>query len=259
MKQLRANQYGFGAVEIIIICLVVAVIGAAGFLVFKKLSGTNIEATSTTQDAAAPAKKKEKSPVTQAYVPVIPSGWNVYKSQQYGFSFAYPREWGDLSDESRPGGSFDATKDWLVHSASSEIERNSAGIAGRLILDVNTKSYQEFRTQKAGTPHVYAVKDGKEYWAASATVDVEFDDYSPGDQYPVPIEKTIKGTNIYKLYSDYEGGVSAGWRFPVKNGIVTIWLPGLYAYNMVTGEITGDTDAYKKLHADILKSIDITQ
>src|SRR5215203_1422285 len=158
-----------------------------------------------------------------------------------------------------PGGSFDATKDWLVHSASSEIERNSAGIAGRLILDVNTKSYQEFRTQKAGTPHVYAVKDGKEYWAASATVDVEFDDYSPGDQYPVPIEKTIKGTNIYKLYSDYEGGVSAGWRFPVKNGIVTIWLPGLYAYNMVTGEITGDTDAYKKLHADILKSIDITQ
>jgi hypothetical protein len=54
MNQSRTKQHGFGAVEIIIICLVVVVIGAAGFFVFKKTSEKAATApTPASQDATS--------------------------------------------------------------------------------------------------------------------------------------------------------------------------------------------------------------
>jgi hypothetical protein len=47
MKQLKTKQGGFRAVKIIIIYFVVIAIGTAGFLVYKKSSGTKNAATPT--------------------------------------------------------------------------------------------------------------------------------------------------------------------------------------------------------------------
>ncbi len=250
------NQNGFSAIIILISIVGIALITFSGWKVWQINYKPSPQVSSNT-NSTKPHSNSLKPEIEQ-YQPVIPPGWLTYKDDKYGFSFAYPTEWGKTIDDAYPGGGYDASKDWLVHKVTADVRGKSAkGVFGQLNLDVNTKNYQEFRSGKAMTPYEYTIKDGKGYWTASATVDVEGDNYEPGDIYPVPVEKTINGTNIYKFYSNYEGIINAGWRFPVKDGIVTITLPQLGESDMFTGETTGDTDSYKKIATDILNSIDI--
>jgi hypothetical protein len=251
---MKLNQKGFGAVGIIVVVLVLATLAFLGWFVLRK-NHTAATTPSPIAKNAAPLTSESKN---QKYSPVIPDGWQIYKNDSLGFSFAYPKQWGEMVDEAYPGGAYDARDDWIMHKKTPKVSGSSVkGMSGSLSLDVNTKNYQEFRIAKAGTPLIYNYRDGKEFWTASGTVDSEYDDYKPGDVYDVPVEKTINSTNVYKLYSDYEGIVSGGWRFAVKDGIVTIYIPSLEESNMMTGEITGDTDSYKSLLTKVLNSINI--
>jgi hypothetical protein len=50
MKQSRTKQGGFGAVEIVVICLVVVVLGAVGFTVFRQTHNTKANTTTSTEE-----------------------------------------------------------------------------------------------------------------------------------------------------------------------------------------------------------------
>jgi hypothetical protein len=91
MKKLSSK--GFSHLEVLLIIVVIALIGGAGFYVLKNNKHQN---TATNQT------KTDSTQVQDNTIPQI----KVYKSTQYGFSFQYPGDWQlttDLKDLGRGG------------------------------------------------------------------------------------------------------------------------------------------------------------
>jgi len=55
------NQFGFSAVEAIIIVVVVAIIGAAGYMMFKRNTAKDATPTATTSSVSEPVAPEVKS------------------------------------------------------------------------------------------------------------------------------------------------------------------------------------------------------
>ena len=87
MGKLRNNQSGFGAVEGILVLVIVVLIGVVGFMVYKnhnKTKPTPVASTTTTKPTAS----------TQAKTPTAPdpyTGWQTYTGTDVNFK--YPADW----------------------------------------------------------------------------------------------------------------------------------------------------------------------
>ena len=89
MRRLQ-NQRGFSAIELILILLALAIMGGAGFLIYKhghkKPAATPAATTTTTKAApvAAPAPAPTPDPT---------AAWTAYSSAPGSFSLRYPTTW----------------------------------------------------------------------------------------------------------------------------------------------------------------------
>lgn len=84
MSKLRNNQKGFSAVEVVLVLVIVALMGAVGFLVYKNHNKTTTAsgATSTTKPAATTPAPTDPT-----------SGWKSYANTYGHFTIKYPSTW----------------------------------------------------------------------------------------------------------------------------------------------------------------------
>ncbi len=254
---MKKNQNGFSLPHILLFLVVVAVLGFAGWRVYDAQKNAN-GSLSDVGDSNKVVKQEKKE---AAYKPVIPDGWKTYTNSEYGFSFAYPQEWGDLQSAA-PGHGSDYDPYWLLFLKSANIDqRDKYGIEGSLMMSVVSLDFKEFRIVKAGTPLEYKTEDGG-HWVASTKVDLESDDLKPGDKALVPVEKKINGTDIFRVEGNYECDQNAEWWFATKKGIIQISMPH---FNKYVGDSTGvcsstgqvSEEYWQNTYKQILDSIDI--
>jgi hypothetical protein len=254
---MKKNQNGFSLPHILLFLVIVAILGFAGWRVYDAQKNAN-NSLSNASNANEVVKQEKKE---DTYKPVIPEGWKTYSNNEYGFSFAYPQEWGNL-EAAAPGLGTDYDPYWLLLQKSGTIDqREKYGIKGTLTVAVVSFDFKEFRTVKAGTALEYKADDGG-HWIASTKVDLEFDDFKPGDKVSVPVEKKINGTTIFRVEGGYECDQNAEWWFATKKGVVQIAMP---RFNKYVGESTGvcastkqvSEEYWRNIYKQILYSINI--
>ena len=137
MKKLKDNQRGFSAVEVVLVFVIVALIGVAGWLVYKnhhKITTTASTTTSTTKPATT-STTTNNTTSTQASNPY--SGWQTYTNSQV--SFKYPSDW---KASNGPGDSqstvADATSPAFISNAVTTADNPGAPIT--LYLQLSTDS-----------------------------------------------------------------------------------------------------------------------
>src|SRR5690348_10865777 len=89
---MKANQKGFSVVEILIVIIVVALLGAVGWLVYDR-QNNKTSATQTNQQGNESATSSKPKTIT------IPSDWQWFTSKDSSTKFAYPKSWGTLVEK----------------------------------------------------------------------------------------------------------------------------------------------------------------
>ncbi len=81
MGNIKTNQKGFTAVEGLLIVLILVVIGAVGYMVYR--NDHNAKTTNTATKTTVAKQTKATNNVT----------WETYSNQQGGFTYQYPSNW----------------------------------------------------------------------------------------------------------------------------------------------------------------------
>ena len=117
MGKLQNNETGFGAVEVVLLVVIVALIGVVGWLVYKDQhknatvstinTSTNKPAAPTKTTTATSTQQTRSAPTSTCpsltNATQVPSGWQTYTSSKYSYSISYPSTW----NASNSGGSVD--------------------------------------------------------------------------------------------------------------------------------------------------------
>lgn len=99
MSKIAKNQKGFGAVEAVLILIIVILIGVVGWLVYKDRHNKGAAGTASKSSAAdTSAKSGAKAPALNPY-----AGWKTYKLTYEKLTFKYPSAW-TLKDSSASQG-----------------------------------------------------------------------------------------------------------------------------------------------------------
>jgi hypothetical protein len=89
MKKISKNQKGFTAVEGLLIILILVVIGAVGYMVYRNDHKTKTASVSSTSLTTSSSKKS--SATTKSANPY--AGWQTYHSKLGDFTIQYPANW----------------------------------------------------------------------------------------------------------------------------------------------------------------------
>lgn len=76
---MKRYKRGFSTIEIAIVMIVIVLMGVVGWRAYVSMQSSDSSDSTTSQHDEAE----------------IPEGWVRYENSEYGFSFAYPVEWGD--------------------------------------------------------------------------------------------------------------------------------------------------------------------
>src|ERR1700683_3369487 len=88
MGKFRNSQAGFGIVEVVIVLVIVAIVGAAGWLIYKNHHKVT---PATTMSSSSETNKPATVPAS-AY-----AGWKTASFTQEGLTLKYPSGWSVLS------------------------------------------------------------------------------------------------------------------------------------------------------------------
>ncbi len=159
---LKQNQSGVAHLAAIVIVILVAGLGFAGWRVYDLQNKNDILSKNTSQ----PEVKTETAKVPEGYVE--------YKNNELGISFAYPKEWGqatfgesncDDSEAGRAGacGGYSASISFLVNGESSPTA-----------VDISLSADDAFQSKDGGSMFRkgYQIKNGKVY-AIDTTVTLD--------------------------------------------------------------------------------------
>jgi|GEM_PF-2321166 len=86
------NSLGFSVLHLLLVVVIIGMVCGTGWFVWKaNRSATRDYKVDSTSTSPAPKETaKDNSEQT------IPEGYTTYTNADYGFSFAYPKEWGDV-------------------------------------------------------------------------------------------------------------------------------------------------------------------
>ncbi|HEY5267825.1 MAG TPA: hypothetical protein VII94_01670, partial [Candidatus Saccharimonadales bacterium] len=110
MKKIN-NEYGFSAVELILVIAVIALLGVVGWLVYKNDHKTTITTVNKNTTSATTSANKSNSGATTTSNTY--SGWKTYTLPVEKLSFRYPSGW-TASNTTPPT----ATQDQVTLTAS---------------------------------------------------------------------------------------------------------------------------------------------
>jgi prepilin-type N-terminal cleavage/methylation domain-containing protein len=106
MNKIFKNEHGFSAVEVIMVLVIVGLICAVGFLVYKNHNkATTVSAVNTTKTTTTTPTKNAANPY---------AGWTTYTLKYEKASFKYPSSWqlkdSSFADSKTTGGGADVIK-----------------------------------------------------------------------------------------------------------------------------------------------------
>lgn len=171
MSRISKNEHGFGAVEVVMVLVIVALLGVVGWFVYDR----NHNKTTNTSTSTTPATKTT-TPTTPK--PVDPyAGWKTYNDTKWNYQFKYPSDW-IISSRDFVNGGFD-TRDVTLKSpnytsnTASVIEDVTAG--AKITVEVNDTNMADFsatglkeseaykETTVAGVNAVYYIGRGRAF------------------------------------------------------------------------------------------------
>lgn len=103
---------GFTAVEALLILVIVGILGFTGWYVWNSKQDADKTSSAATQASSSSTSTAE----------TVPAGYTKYENQDLGFSFLYPKEWGDAKYEKkvRNREDFEPIKSHFVTFSKSE-------------------------------------------------------------------------------------------------------------------------------------------
>lgn len=97
--KLRNNQSGIAHLVALLIIVIIAVVGFAGWRVYTlDQENKKLNKTANTQ-IPTPGRSDDESVVTLPKS-TIPEGFIAYENKELGFKFAYPKTWGEVKEDS---------------------------------------------------------------------------------------------------------------------------------------------------------------
>lgn len=244
---------GFSIRQLGVAVAVIAFMGASAGLVVRA-----IRADAPEKPIVAVEGKKVKEELTakpSEFTPaaVIPEGYTVYRNDDYGFSFAYPSTWGQLTSSGKD----------IV--ATGDVTKIGSDTHGSLIV-ATYEAGQMFRP----VPYVSGptlrpiVAGGMISWKVVA-VTPAYDGYSLGDNYVAKVARVVpnggagRDVSVYEFTTTKDGTTTTSWIFVTPKGFVHIAVPYLSeAYDYDNHPIPGDKEGYVSLKKTILQSIEIS-
>jgi Tfp pilus assembly protein PilX len=91
MKKLE--QKGLGAVEGLLIIVILGLIAGVGWYVVQAKNKTVSNVNESNNSTSAKESAQEKAPEEYKRTATIPSDWKAYKNDKYKISFSYPSNW----------------------------------------------------------------------------------------------------------------------------------------------------------------------
>jgi hypothetical protein len=237
---LSKSQTGFSH---IILPLLIVVLGAAGFTGWKVYEASkNPKSAQTSTVATTPPPPTPAQPSE-----TIPEGFIEYRNEELGFKFAYPEEWGVLSEDS---GQYEN----ILHRTKTPqyVGQNLQGV-----VDVTAYDKENFTisSRKYGPTIKPIKKDSFFSWEVIESNPAD-ETTKLGDKYEVKVAREIDETKVFNLFSGDEGCYTAQWVFETKDSWITIRLPAVCADNIDVIP-QNRLDTYEQITDKILNTIQI--
>lgn len=258
----RAQQ-GFGILGILAIILVLGIVGFSGWKLYdlNKQAGTgtvtlkpSTQTADTTSEQSTPA------------VPT-PEGYIVYSNSNYGFSFAYPKEYGSFAVDNTYLGANPNAETTLISDDPPASYSETGSIGGKIVVKVGKSGNLVTTTRKYGP----TVKLQSGQWIVSDDTLTATSTYKNGDVYKNLDGAEVKGvqrgaTVSYVFHGGDEGCVVDKVTFMANDRLVDINLPSLCdaTQYFVDGDndkapTQAEKDVYASINKNVPESIKVTR
>ena len=122
---MKKNQRGFGAVELVLIVVVIGLLGAVGWLVYDRQQKEDSESTKNSSQTSQTASKESESTTAKAEdTKDETADWKTYTDNKWKFLAKYPSDWTMTSKDYENGGA--DTR--LVTYKSSNFKSDTASV-----------------------------------------------------------------------------------------------------------------------------------
>lgn len=247
---MKNNQKGFGAVEALIIVVIVGLVGFGGWYVWNARAETDTQTVSQKQADGADKKNDiEKTPYSK------PANYTSYSNTDLNFSLAYPTAWGVLESGGSHGGLFNSqTRD--------NRGDNETNIGGRFSIFADPlESFFLPIGYDYGAKVVE--RDGGHAWVMhildafnDGTSTLKNGDDLSDDSKP-KIHTSHSGVKVYEFSNGHAGGVWALLAFKSGDNFIGLKLPYYYPVDVHDdGTETPDPTVKPKYQAMVAEIID---
>lgn len=211
---MNKNQRGFSTIEALLIIVVLGLIGFAGWFMWQK-NNDNKTSDKQTKSSQKESPKETKKTFT------VPEGYMTYTNEEFGFSFAYPQEWGKLSPPSDSNFGYS-----LMSKYIGDEPLGTSRLQGWFGIDMAKTDSFTLSTGKYGASVAPTKVDGKYIWKVTRVNPANTTD-KVGDTYPIKTTTGASGTTIYDSSSVDEGAHHSTWAFEAKGMFITVDLPAI--------------------------------
>ena len=210
MGNIRKNETGFSAVEVVLVLVIVSLIGVVGFMVYKnhnKKTATNSVATTTTTKPTTTTQTKTTTPVPDPY-----AGWKTNCDTATNGCFRYSSDWDNLirgTDVTALGGN---------KSETLTLEYNEPTDANGGLGDFLTKSVDPVMISGSS----YQLVGG--FYTVSNVPGYYLIDSSLGQQLGLKADATSKITNndLYFTFASKKATFVVHYNTAASSGAATI-------------------------------------
>ncbi len=223
------KQDGFGAVEALLILVIVGVISAIGWYLWHTKHGTD----KSVPTASHSSEKTKAQPATISSQK-LPAGWLEYDNTTYGVRFGYPSEWGQFK-----GVTGDQSKAVLSLYTDS-INETTKELQGNVSFAIYPANIYTLVTQKYGAT-IKPTDSGD--WQIVDVNPASKDKYKVGDTYDLQTKEKVSGGFAYLLTSEDEGCTFKRYIFELKDHYGELSIPALCSQDSVTATNQAEYDA----------------
>ena len=243
MTKPQKNDQGLGALEGLLILVIVGLLGFTGWYVLQAKRSTD---KSLLPSSSATPKFKKKV-VTQKAAVQLPEGWINYEGD--GFTFGYPGSYGQFTARSttQVTGGIQAV---LTSSQPATALFKGISTAGLFVLDNYEATNAPIQSRKYGP--TIKLENGK--WLVTQSSSGDPKSYKIGDTYNEVTATQKSGTTVYTFTSGDEGNILHTLAFTAKGHLYTLQLPG-FDTGTYASQTANDQKPYDQLSSQLADHI----
>lgn len=247
---MKKNQNGFGLVGIIILTLVIAGAGFAGWRVFDAKSKMINNSQFQAQDNSAQETTEEKTENKEEEY-VVPDGYIVYENKYIGFKFMYSKIWGTLKTRNNSKLPLDIE--------GSQLATNDPRYPTSLIVFADKQNKFEIANRYKSIVTLKPIKSGNNQYSWMITKASHFITQKEGEIYE-PAPKMVYESGDIRVF-DFSTGHASGewttWAFVANDFFVGLHLPMYNSMDKNQAAFPNEKLDREKFEKAILESIRI--